>query len=107
MNTVEQLRSGKLAGTKRLQLVEELTTFPDEIFTLADTLEVLDLSNNNLSDLPDEFASLTKLKRVFLSFNQFQHIPAVLAKCPSLIMIAFKGNKISEFAEHSLPLSTQ
>ena len=62
MNTVEQLRSGKLAGTKRLQLVEELTTFPDEIFTLADTLEVLDLSNNNLSDLPDEFASLTKLK---------------------------------------------
>ncbi|MEI8606411.1 MULTISPECIES: leucine-rich repeat-containing protein kinase family protein [Pseudoalteromonas] len=107
MNTVEQLRSGKLAGTKRLQLVEELTTFPDEIFTLADTLEVLDLSNNNLSDLPDEFASLTKLKRVFLSFNQFQHIPAVLAKCPSLIMIAFKGNKISEFTEHSLPLSTQ
>lgn len=107
LNTLEDLRAGKLAGATRLQLVEELTTFPDEIFTLADTLEVLDLSNNNLADLPDEFASLVKLKRVFLSFNQFKHIPAVLAKCPSLIMIAFKGNQITEFAEHSLPTSTQ
>lgn len=107
MNTLEQLRSGQLVGAKRLQLVQQLDTFPEEIFTLADTLEVLDLSNNNLKDLPDEFARLTKLKRVFLSFNQFVHIPAVLAKCPALIMIAFKGNKISEFAEHSLPVTTQ
>ncbi|CAM3665733.1 MULTISPECIES: leucine-rich repeat-containing protein kinase family protein [Pseudoalteromonas] len=107
MNTLEQLRSGQLVGAKRLQLVAELTTFPDEIFTLAETLEVLDLSNNKLTDLPAQFACLTKLKRVFLSFNQFQHIPPVLAKCPALIMIAFKGNQISEFAEHSLPLTTQ
>ncbi|MFY8325781.1 leucine-rich repeat-containing protein kinase family protein [Pseudoalteromonas sp. ZZD1] len=107
MNTLEQLRSGQLVGAKRLQLVEQLDTFPKEIFTLADTLEVLDLSNNNLKDLPDEFACLTKLKRVFLSFNQFKHIPAVLAKCPALIMIAFKGNQVSEFAEHSLPVTTQ
>ncbi|MFU2508528.1 leucine-rich repeat-containing protein kinase family protein [Pseudoalteromonas sp. ASV78] len=107
MNTLEQLRSGQLTGAKRLQLVEQLSTFPAEIFTLADTLEVLDLSNNNLSDLPDEFANLKKLKRVFLSFNQFQHIPPVLAKCPALIMIAFKGNQISKFAEHCLPITTQ
>lgn len=107
MNTLEQLRSGQLTGAKRLQLVEQLSTFPTEIFNLADTLEVLDLSNNKLSDLPDEFACLTKLKRVFLSFNQFVHIPPVLAKCPALIMIAFKGNQINEFAEYCLPLSTQ
>lgn len=107
LNTLEQLRSGQLVGAKHLQLVEQLDTFPKEIFTLADTLEVLDLSNNNLKDLPDEFACLTKLKRVFLSFNQFKHIPAVLAKCPALIMIAFKGNKISEFDEHSLPVTIQ
>jgi len=106
LNTLEQLRSGQLIGTKRLQLVEQLSSFPEEIFTLADTLEVLDLSNNNLNDLPDEFAQLTKLKRVFLSFNQFKHIPPVLAQCPALIMIAFKGNQISEFTENSLPVLT-
>lgn len=103
MNTLSELSAGKLKGAKRLQLVEEITEFPSEIFTLADTLEVLDLSNNNLSDLPAEFACLHRLKRVFLSFNQFKHIPEVLAKCPALIMVAFKGNQISEFALSSLP----
>lgn len=103
MNTLAELKAGKLKGAKRLQLVEELVEFPAEIFTLANTLEVLDLSNNKLSDLPAEFACLHRLKRVFLSFNQFKHIPDVLAKCPELIMVAFKGNKISEFALNSLP----
>lgn len=107
MHTLEQLRSGQLIGAKRLQLVEQLDTFPEEILTLHDTLEVLDLSNNNLNDLPDNFATLTKLKRVFLSFNQFKHIPPVLAQCPALIMVAFKGNQISEFAENSLPAAIQ
>ncbi|MBH0037856.1 MULTISPECIES: leucine-rich repeat-containing protein kinase family protein [unclassified Pseudoalteromonas] len=103
MNSLKELKSGKLVGATHLQLVEELTTFPEEIFSLADTLEVLDLSNNNLSTLPDEFACLTRLKRVFLSFNQFKHIPEILAKCPALIMVAFKGCKITEFSDYCLP----
>ena len=107
MNTLTKLRIGALTGVSHLQLAENLTDFPEEIFTLADTLEVLDLSNNQLSDLPANFAKLTKLKRLFLSFNQFQHIPRVLSQCPELIMIAFKGNQITEFSEHSLPQSTQ
>ena len=40
MQTVAQLRSGELKGIKRLTLSENLTAFPQEIFELADTLEV-------------------------------------------------------------------
>ena len=103
MNTLEELKAGSLQGCTRLQLVAELTEFPKEIYTLADTLEILDLSNNQLSDLPDDFYKLKNLKRLFLSFNQFKHIPDVLRQCPNLIMVAFKGNQITEFKAHCLP----
>ena len=103
MNTLEELKAGSLQGCTRLQLVAELTELPKEIYTLADTLEILDLSNNQLSDLPDDFYKLKNLKRLFLSFNQFKHIPDVLRQCLNLIMVAFKGNQITEFKAHCLP----
>ncbi len=49
MHTLEQLRSGALAGTRRLDLACGLTELPDEIFALADTLEVLNLSGARLA----------------------------------------------------------
>jgi len=107
LHTLAQLQSGELQGIKRLQIAEQLTEFPEEIFALAETLEILDLSNNQLSHLPDEFTCLHKLKIVFLSNNQFEHIPKVLANCTELEMIGFKANQISVFAEHALPINTR
>ena len=46
MNTLDQLKTGQLAGTKRLDLSCGLTEFPQEIFELADTLEILNLTNH-------------------------------------------------------------
>lgn len=40
MHPLEQLRSGALAGTRRLNLSCGLRTLPPEVFDLADTLEV-------------------------------------------------------------------
>ena len=51
--TLEDLKSGKLIGSKTLKMACGLTEFPKEILSLADTLEVLDLSDNQLSELPD------------------------------------------------------
>ncbi|HEY9762284.1 MAG TPA: hypothetical protein V6D07_07135, partial [Trichocoleus sp.] len=52
------IQSGYNAATKRLSLACGLTQFPLEILDLADSLEILDLSNNQLTSLPDEFGQL-------------------------------------------------
>ena len=67
MQTIEQLRKGELIGSKKIHISCGLTEFPREIFDVSETLEVLNLSGNNLSELPDDFHCLTHLKIIFLS----------------------------------------
>nr|WP_198980186.1 leucine-rich repeat-containing protein kinase family protein [Herbaspirillum sp. ASV7] len=105
MHTMEQLRSGALAGITRLSLSCGLREFPREIFTLADTLEILDLSGNELTSLPDDLPRLTRLRIVFCSDNPFTELPAVLGRCPALEMIGFKANRIEHVPGESLPPS--
>lgn len=103
MQTIDQLRSGELAGIRRLNLCCGLTQFPPEIFDLADTLEILDLSGNALSELPDDLYRLHKLRIIFCSNNQFIELPEVLGRCAELSMIGFKANKIRRVSAKSLP----
>ena len=103
MHTLEQLKSGQLNGIKRLQLSEGLTEFPLEIIELADSLEILDLSGNQLSDLPEELSQLANLRIIFASNNLFTHLPDVLGLLPKLEMVGFKSNQIKTVSEQSLP----
>lgn len=103
MTSLEQLRAGQLAGSRRLRLSCDLQTFPPEIFDLADTLEILDLSGNALSSLPDDLPRLRQLRIIFCSDNQFTHLPEVLGQCPQLSMIGFKANQIRTVAAAALP----
>ncbi|OCH50136.1 leucine-rich repeat-containing protein kinase family protein [Vibrio sp. ZF57] len=103
MHTLEQLKSGQLKGIKRLKLSESLTEFPLEIIELADSLEILDLSGNQLSDLPAELSKLTNLRIIFASNNLFTHLPDVLGSLPKLKMVGFKTNQIKTVSEQSLP----
>ncbi len=103
MQTLAQLRRGELKGVKSLTLRENLTSFPEEIFELSDTLEILDLSHNALSSLPHDIARLKKLRIAFFSYNRFVKLPSFLG-CDNLTMLGFKGNAIEEFDEDILPL---
>jgi hypothetical protein len=103
LHTLEQLRSGALLGVQRLSLAENLQSFPMEILGLADSLEILDLSNNQLSALPDEIVALKKLRILFASNNLFTHLPEILGQFEHLEMIGFKANQIKEVSARSLP----
>ena len=105
-HTLAQLKAGKLQGSKSLKLNCGLTQFPPEIFDLAESLEILDLTGNSLSDLPNDLNRLKKLRILFCSSNQFTHLPEVLGECQHLSMIGFKANKISHIAESAIPTKT-
>lgn len=103
LSQLEQLRSGQLAGIQRLDLACGLTEFPREIFDLADSLEILNLSGNALSRLPDDLPRLHKLRIIFCSDNAFTELPEVLGQCPGLTMIGFKANQIRHVPAAALP----
>ena len=102
-HTLAQLRTGELAGLRRLDLGCGLTEFPREIFELSDSLEVLNLSGNALDRLPDDIARLHRLRVLFCSDNQFTALPASLGACPALEMIGFKANRIRTVPAAALP----
>lgn len=101
--TLAQLRSGKLVGATRLDLQAGLTEFPREIFDLADTLEILNLTGNRLRTLPDDLPRLHRLRILFCSENNFTELPEVLGACPELRMIGFKANQIENVPGAALP----
>jgi hypothetical protein len=101
--TLAALRRGDLAGTRELRLPDGLTEVPQEVFGLADTLEVLDLGRGGLADLPADFGRLRRLRVLFCSGNPFSRLPPVLGDCPTLSQLGFRGCGIREVPEDSLP----
>lgn len=103
MHNLANLRAGKLAGITRLDLSCGLTEFPLEIFDLADTLEVLNLTGNALHSLPDDLHRLRHLQVLFCSDNQFTELPTCLGRCQTLQIIGFKANRIVQVPAQALP----
>jgi len=103
LDSLEVLRSGALAGARELKLACGLTQFPDEIFGLAETLEVLDLSGNALTQLPHDMGRFTKLEALFCSGNRFERLPPALGDCPVLSQVGFRATGMVEIPAEALP----
>ncbi|MDR6233189.1 leucine-rich repeat-containing protein kinase family protein [Pseudomonas oryzihabitans] len=102
-DTLARLRAGELAGATRLTLRADLTEFPEEIYALADSLEILDLSGNQLTRLPADLARLHRLRILFCSGNPFDELPEVLGTLPNLEMIGFKACGLERVSAAALP----
>jgi hypothetical protein len=103
IQTLDALRRGDLAGVRELKLREDLTAFPREIFDLADTLEVLDLSGNALTSLPDDLGRLTRLRVLFCSGNRFERLPPSLGGSLALSQVGFRSSGVREVPAEALP----
>lgn len=102
--TLYALRDGALAGITRLDLPGlGLTEVPPEVFALADTLEVLNLSDNLLTSLPDNLSRLHRLKVIFCSGNPFICLPEVLGDCAGLDMVGFRACGMQFIPAAALP----
>lgn len=99
---LQRLRRGDLAGIRELRL-PGLTEFPQEIFGLADTLEVLDLSGGRLNELPNDLSRLHRLRVLFCSGNSFERLPSALGDCRSLSQIGFRASGLREVPGEALP----
>lgn len=101
--TLDRLRAGELQGSTHLDLRGcGLTALPDEVLSLADTLEVLDVSGNVLVSLPDELAQLSRLHTVFASNNRLTTLPPVLGRLPVLDTLGVKANRIEDVPAQAL-----
>jgi hypothetical protein len=103
IETLDLLRSGQLIGSKQVTIAADLTEFPRKLFDLTDSLEFLDLSRNQLTELPADFGRFNHLKILFCSQNRFEVLPKVLANCPKLSMVGFKSNQIKDVPGNGLP----
>ena len=92
-----------MTGTRVLHLQAGLTELPAEIFGLAETLEVLDLAGNALTDLPAEMGRLTRLRVIFCSGNRFARLPPSLGDCPALSQIGFRKTGLTDIPGEALP----
>jgi hypothetical protein len=102
LNLLDSLRRGELAGVRELRLLG-LREFPREIFGLAESLELLDLSGGTLTELPADIGRLTKLRALFCSGNRFERLPPSLGDCVSLSQVGFREAGIHEVPGEALP----
>jgi len=104
-DTLAELRAGRLAGARRIDLSCGLNEFPREVFELADSLEVLNLSGNALDVLPDDLHRLHRLRVLFCSDNRFTELPEAIGRCQGLDIVGFKANAIRSVPAAALPPS--
>lgn len=72
-----------------------ITSIGSGIAGLKDDLAILDLSFNNISELPAAFSELTNLKNLNLAFNRFEAFPECLHSIKGLLELNLGYNKLS------------
>jgi len=105
MNRMIEPHNLGTCGAENLQILvlagNALTSIPDAVSNLK-ILQLLDLSFNNIKELPEDLTSLTNLRVLNISCNRFTQLPDFVSRITILENLSFGYNQLD-----SLPDSFQ
>jgi Leucine-rich repeat (LRR) protein len=87
----------------------EHMNLPDdiEVWSRFKSLKKLDLNSNSLTDLPSAMEALApSLEILFLSENKFTKVPDVIKKMTKLRVLSMRGNLLTELTSENLPVAS-
>eukprot|EP00656_Telonema_subtile_P006525 TRINITY_DN1301_c0_g1_i4.p1 TRINITY_DN1301_c0_g1~~TRINITY_DN1301_c0_g1_i4.p1 ORF type:complete len:470 (-),score=75.30 TRINITY_DN1301_c0_g1_i4:171-1580(-) len=74
-----------------------LERLPDALFERCTALQRLDLSRNQITDLPDSIGHLSSLSELHLQSNDLSHLPKTLGDLRLLRVLDFSSNGLGSF----------
>ncbi|CAI4043792.1 adenylate cyclase SKDI_10G2030 [Saccharomyces kudriavzevii IFO 1802] len=77
----------------------QLSSIPGELLTKLSFLEKLELNQNNLTRIPEEISTLTKLVFFSVARNKLEYIPPELSQLKSLRTLDLHSNNIRDFVD--------
>jgi internalin A len=102
----DRIRNAKSRRFRKLDLSgQNLYELPSEIGQLQ-SLERLDISNNQLTELPDELWGLTRLKHLNLAENRLSHVPIEIERLQNLGGLDLSGNLLTSLPGEIRQLTT-
>ncbi|XP_030638286.1 vasorin a [Chanos chanos] len=106
IDTLVQEDFGGLGDLEMLDISQnELTEVPDGVFSVLSSLHNLDLSSNHITHISkDSFAGLVMLERLYLHSNKIQSIhPAAFEGLDHLLELKLQGNQLTVLPTLHLP----
>ena len=74
----------------------DITSLPKELFTLLTNLLDLDVSENDIVQLPDEIGNCRLMKCLSLQQNRLRALPESLGQCQGMYRLDISGNTFTE-----------
>ncbi|XP_022831128.1 adenylate cyclase-like isoform X2 [Spodoptera litura] len=98
-------------GLEECRDVEVLNLANTQLFHINSNIDIytnlkeLNLSQNNLNSLPNEFYKLVKLETCILSYNSLDYLPSNICELTSLVTLRLDNNKLCMLPEnlHEIP----
>ncbi|XP_022051035.2 vasorin b [Acanthochromis polyacanthus] len=108
-NGIERLTAEDFDGLENLEMLDlsqnKLTHLPDRVFEPLTSLRNLDLSSNQITHISEEcFHSMTLLERLYLYSNHIKTIhPAAFNGLEHLLELKLQGNQLTSLPALSMP----